>query len=182
MCVLVRLVCSLLLLGGPPPTQLTRGSPSKNRPVSGAFTLDLEKIESQVDRQLGEQGIRLVNHNLDEIFNDEPVMLPETVTKSAHPHHRQFSPSSALPHNQHHYNNHQQQQHQQQQQLQLTDNPEAYEALDVVLSQILNQDAGVCISALKQIDELIKDSEKVKLLGAGQRMDQFLQACYMQYR
>lgn len=48
--------------------------------MSGAFTLDLEKIESQVDRQLGEQGIRLVNHNLDEIFNDEPVMLPETVT------------------------------------------------------------------------------------------------------
>ena len=66
--------------GGPPPTQLTRGSPSKARPVSGAFTLDLEKIESQVDRQLGEQGIRLVNHNLDEIFNDEPVMLPQTVT------------------------------------------------------------------------------------------------------
>lgn len=66
--------------------------------------------------------------------------------------------------------------------MQLTDNVEAYEALDVVLAQILNQDAAVCISALKQIDDIIKDSEKVKLLGAGQRMDQLLQACYMQFR
>ena len=96
--------------------------------------------------------------------------------------HRQFSPSSALPHYNNHHQNQQQNQHHQQHQQHLTDMPEAYEALDVVLAQILNQDAGVCISALKQIDELIKDTEKVKLLGAGQRMDQLLQACYMQYR
>jgi len=52
----------------------------------------------------------------------------------------------------------------------LTDMPEAYEALDVVLAQIFNQDPQTCISALSQLDELMKDSEKVELLG--QRMDQ----------
>jgi hypothetical protein len=48
--------------------------------------------------------------------------------------------------------------------------PEAYEALDVVLAQIFNKDAQTCITALAQLDELLKDSEKVQLLG--QRMDQ----------
>ena len=28
----------------------------------------------------GEGGVRLVNHNLDEIFNDGPVRLPQTMT------------------------------------------------------------------------------------------------------
>ena len=29
---------------------------------------------------MGEGGVRLVNHNLDEIFNDGPVRLPQTIT------------------------------------------------------------------------------------------------------
>ena len=66
-----------------PPSSATfrRGSPSKAgaRPISGAFTLDLEKIESTVEN-MGEGGVRLVNHNLDEIFNDGPVRLPQTIT------------------------------------------------------------------------------------------------------
>ena len=66
-----------------PPSSATfrRGSPSKAgaRPISGAFTLDLEKIESTVEN-MGEGGVRLVNHNLDEIFNDGPVRLPQTMT------------------------------------------------------------------------------------------------------
>ena len=47
---------------------------------------------------------------------------------------------------------------------------EAYEALDVVLSQIFNQDASVCINAISQLDEIMKDKEKVMLLK--QRVDQ----------
>ncbi len=47
--------------------------------------------------------------------------------------------------------------------------PEALEALDVTLAQIFNQDPQACIKALAELDELIKDEEKVALLG--QRMD-----------
>merc|ERR1719220_421259 len=62
----------------------------------------------------------------------------------------------------------------------LSENSEAHEALDVILSQVFNKDASACISALSQLDEFIKDDEKVSLLGS--RMDQLLTACYMQYR
>jgi len=44
----------------------------------------------------------------------------------------------------------------------------------------MSKDATLCISALVQLDELIKDREKVILLG--ERMDQLLISCYMQYR
>ena len=62
----------------------------------------------------------------------------------------------------------------------LTESSEAHEALDVILAQVFNKDASTCISALSQLDEFIKDEEKVVLLGS--RMDQLLTACYMQYR
>ena len=62
----------------------------------------------------------------------------------------------------------------------LSEMPEAYEALDVVLAQIMSQDSTTCIGALRQLDELIKDKEKVQLMS--QRMDQLLSGCYMQYR
>ena len=58
----------------------SRGSPSggRDRPVSGAFTLDLDKIESgSMYGSIG--GPQLVNHNLDDIFNDDPVKLPPTL-------------------------------------------------------------------------------------------------------
>ena len=71
-------------IGPPSSATFRRGSPSKSgggaRPISGAFTLDLEKIESTVENMGGESGVRLVNHNLDEIFNDGPVRLPQTMT------------------------------------------------------------------------------------------------------
>ena len=47
---------------------------------------------------------------------------------------------------------------------------EAYEALDVVLSQIFSQDSSVCINAISQLDEIMKDAEKVVLLK--ERVDQ----------
>ena len=52
-----------------------RGSPGgRDRPVSGAFTLDLDKIESgSMYGSIG--GPQLVNHNLDDIFNDDPVKV-----------------------------------------------------------------------------------------------------------
>lgn len=64
--------------------------------------------------------------------------------------------------------------------LPLTESSEAHEALDVILAQVFNKDASTCISALSQLDEFLKDEEKVPLLGS--RMDQLLTACYMQYR
>ena len=62
----------------------------------------------------------------------------------------------------------------------LSEMPEAYEALDVVLAQVMNPDSATCIGALRQLDELIKDKEKVQLMS--QRMDQLLSGCFMQYR
>ena len=44
----------------------------------------------------------------------------------------------------------------------------------------MSKDATASTSALAQIDELIKDKEKVILLG--ERMDQLLISCYMQYK
>ena len=46
--------------------------------------------------------------------------------------------------------------------------------------QVMSKDATASTSALAQIDELIKDKEKVILLG--ERMDQLLISCYMQYK
>ena len=54
------------------------------------------------------------------------------------------------------------------QQIPLTESSEAHEALDVILAQVFNKDASTCISALSQLDELIKDEEKVVLLGKWQ--------------
>ena len=49
----------------------------------------------------------------------------------------------------------------------ITENSNALEALDVILSQVFDKDASTCISALSQLDEFIKDEEKVVLLGIG---------------
>lgn len=46
--------------------------------------------------------------------------------------------------------------------------------------QIMSKDATTCTSALAQLDELIKDKDKVVLLG--ERMDPLLVSCYMQLR
>lgn len=146
------------------PNQFSRGSPSsgRDRPISGAFTLDLDKIESgSMAGSIG--GPELVNHNLDAIFNDDPVRLPPTLIGrrgvDLSPPSATLSPPPVTN---------------------LTESSEAHEALDVILAQVFNKDASACIVALSQLDEFIKDDDKVALLGS--RMDQLLTACYMQYR
>ncbi len=136
---------------GPPPPTAARGggghnpSPSKMRPVSGAFTLDLDKIESAVDN-IGDSGLRLVNHKLDDIFNDDPVSLPRTVSgrramqgnrggglhNLGSPPGRSAGDPASPPESER----------------PLTDMPEAYEALDVVLAQIFNQVSDVTLQYL----------------------------------
>ena len=72
---------------GQPESRLpqSRGSPGgRNRPVSGAFTLDLDKIESgSMYGSIG--GPQLVNHNLDDIFDEEPVKLPSRLAGPRRP-------------------------------------------------------------------------------------------------
>lgn len=155
---------------GAPPSVRNNGSPLRSRPISGAFTLDLDKIESAVNRMDDGNNVKgLVEHNLDDIFNHDPVTLPTrrqfppSPSNGSGPQHLGFSRPASMN-----------------SQPPLADMPEAYEMLDVVLAQIFNQDTEVCIGALVQLDELIKDSEKVELLG--KRMDQLLVSCYMQYR
>ena len=54
------------------------------RPISGAFSLDIDKIEGRTGGGPGQGGrsalmSRLVNHdNLDDILNGDPVVLPPT--------------------------------------------------------------------------------------------------------
>ena len=118
-------------MGGmvPPSSRLPqRGSPGggRDRPVSGAFTLDLDKIESgSMEGSIG--GPQLVIHDLDAIFNDDPVKLPPTlagrrpVTSGNYP----ISPpggvssipSVPVP-------------------VPLAESSEAHEALDVILAQV----------------------------------------------
>merc|ERR1711971_326541 len=115
-------------------------------------------------------GPQLVNHNLDDIFNDDPVRLPSTLAGR-----RQGAPisppasSATIPGS-----------IGGQAPVPLIESSEAHGALDVILAQVFSKDASACISALSQLDEFIKDDEKVALLGS--RMDQLLTACYMQYR
>jgi cytoskeleton-associated protein 5 len=125
--------------------------------------------------------IKLVNHNLDEIFNDDPVRLPQRTLMGR----RQFSPPSAASAHSALLQSpiaaaRNPQMMMQQPRANLSEMPEAYEALDVVLAQILSQDSTTCIGALKQLEELIKDKDKVLLMS--HRMDQLLSGCYMQYR
>merc|ERR1719464_2615871 len=63
----------------------SKGSPGgRDRPVSGAFTLDLDKIESgSMYGSIG--GPQLVNHNLDDIFDEEPVKLPSRLAGPRRP-------------------------------------------------------------------------------------------------
>ncbi|CAB4053900.1 CKAP5 [Lepeophtheirus salmonis] len=62
----------------------------------------------------------------------------------------------------------------------LTENNEVYEAIDLVLSQVFSLDTMTALNALTQLDDVIKDSEKVKLII--NRLDQFIVACYNKYK
>jgi len=131
------------------------------RPVSGAFTLDLDKIEGRVgDVRLSVTGPKLVEHNLDDIINDSPVMLPVTRTAirmTASPEaDRTFSNKS------------------------LIGNQDAYQAINATIAQIFTTDTTTSISALAELDELMKDNEKVELLENC--IDHLFSMCCMQFR
>ena len=139
-----------------------RKSPSsRDRPVSGAFTLDIAKIEGgSADADHSSHVFsRLVNHDLDDLLNGAPVVLParSTSKRPNMPTTVQLSPERNL-----------------------AESSEAKEALDVVLAQAFNTDVSLGVSALLQLEELIKDEEKLVLMV--DRVDQLLVACYMQYR
>merc|ERR1712223_1090909 len=158
--------------GIPNPSQIGRTMTKLDRPVSSAFTLDLDKIEGERNANMDSRtsGPQLVNHNLDEIFNDDPIALPMYRRPSSGVNqygqaHNIMSPvgSRTVPGRP------------------LRESQEAKEALDVVFAQLFNtQDTAACLNALTQLDEVIKDDEKVILLG--DRMDQLLIACWTQYR
>jgi len=133
-----------------------RGSPpggggGATRPVSGVFSLDLEKIEG--DKERLSEGPKLIEHNLEDIMNSDPIALPVTRTGL----HRMISPD--------HTRNGVQDEGQ---------------AMTTVIAQIINPDSKTCIRALAEIDELLKDNTKVELFGPC--IDQMFSMCTSQYR
>merc|ERR1719320_689013 len=62
----------------------------------------------------------------------------------------------------------------------LIHNQEDHQAVNAVIAQIFSTDTNVSISALGQLDELMKDNEKVELLGPC--IDHLFSMCCMQYR
>ena len=130
-------------------------APNPARPVSGAFTLDLDKIEGRMER-LSDSGPKLVEHDLDDIINSDPVMLPITRTGLQQ---RVGSPESAGNRLIHYQEAHQ---------VQFYGNyttgyfqPLIFQAVNAVIAKIFSTDTNVSITALGQLDELIKDNEKV---------------------
>ena len=54
-------------------------APNLARGVSGALTLDLNTIEGREGMErLSDSGPKLVEHDLDDMINSDPVMLPIT--------------------------------------------------------------------------------------------------------
>lgn len=115
------------------PSNIRRSPPSgsglfgRDRPVSGVFSLDLDKIENggELHRSNG-SGPKLVSHNLDDIFGDDGhVRLPPTIS-SARTNHigggQHYAPPAMSMQMQPHRN--------------LIESPEAYEALDIVIAQV----------------------------------------------
>ena len=131
------------------------------RPVSGAFTLDLDKIEGRVgDVRLSMTGPKLVEHNLEDIINDSPVTLPVTRTGmriTASPEADRSGGNQTLVGNQ-----------------------EAYQAVNATIAQVFTTDTQTSISALAELDELMKDNEKVELLENC--IDHLFSMCCLQFR
>jgi len=150
------------------------------RPMSGAFSLDLDKIEGRLssDRQMTDSGPKLVEHDLEDIMNSEPVTLPTTRTMQ----HQGYGYGSERmervdrmdrgrmsPENGGSANTEG-----------LLANPEAYQAVNGVIAQVFNTDTQTSITALSQLDELMKHSDKVELLAPC--VDHLFSMCNMQYR
>ena len=136
-----------------------RSGPQPPRPVSGAFTLDLDKIEGRVgDVRLSMAGPKLVEHNLEDIINDSPVTLPVTRTGM-----RMTASPEADRGNR-----------------TLVGNQEAYQAINATIAQVFTTDTQTSISALAELDELMKDNEKVELLENC--IDHLFSMCCLQFR
>ena len=127
--------------------------------MSGAFTLDLDKIEGRVgDVRLSMTGPKLVEHNLEDIINDSPVTLPVTRTGM-----RMTASPEADRGNR-----------------SLVGNQEAYQAINATIAQVFTTDTQTSISALAELDELMKDNEKVELLENC--IDHLFSMCCLQFR
>jgi len=122
------------------------------RPISGVFSLDLDKIESKSDR-MSDIGPKLIEHNLDDIMNSEPIVLPVTRTGM-----RMMSPEHTNPRY----------------------NQEAHQAVTTVIAQIISTDTSTSVAALSEIDEVLKNANKAELIGPC--IDHLFSMCSMQYR
>ncbi|XP_040572755.1 cytoskeleton-associated protein 5 [Lepeophtheirus salmonis] len=129
--------------------------------VSGAFTLNYKEIEAVSEHIITESGPRLISHNLDDIFED--VSLPKTQTS------KRFSSTPSLQNHSNYIGS-----------IPCNDNNKVYKEIDLVLSQVLSLDTMTALNAFTQLDDLIKDSEKVKFVI--NRLDQFIVACYNKYK
>lgn len=63
---------------------------------------------------------------------------------------------------------------------QLMASQKAHQAVSSVIAQVYNTDSQVSIAALGQLDELMKDNDKLELLGPS--IDQLFRMCCHQYR
>jgi len=136
-----------------------------NRPMSGAFSLDLAAIEGRSgSERLSEMGPQLVEHDLKDIIDSEPVTLPYTRTAQ----HRERMDGGLSPDTRETGGN------------RLLANQEAHQAVNAVIAQVYSTDTQVSITALSQLDELMKDNEQVELLGPC--IDHLFSMCCMQYR
>ena len=89
------------------------------------------------DVRLSVSGPKLVEHNLDDIINDSPVMLPVTRTGI-----RMTSPEADRGAGNR----------------TLVGNQEAYQAVNATIAQIFTTDTNTSIQALSELDELMKDN------------------------
>ena len=62
----------------------------------------------------------------------------------------------------------------------LVGNQEAYQAVNATIAQIFTTDTATSISALAELDELMKDNQKVELLENC--IDHLFSMCCMQFR
>jgi len=141
-----------------PPEGGRAGGGAATRPVSGVFSLDLAKIEGDKERLSG--GPKLIEHNLEDIMNSEPIALPVTRTGLQ----RMMSPE----HMNHSRNGH------------TSTVQEDRQAVTTVIAQIINPDTQSCIRALAEIDVLLKDNTKSDLFGPC--IDHLVSMCSMQYK
>ena len=125
--------------------------PPAARPQSGAFSLDLAAIEGRAGSdQLSDAGPMLVEHDLQGIMDSVPVQLPYSRTGRSD---RRMS-SGRTPEGE--PGSHQ-----------LMRSQEAHQAVSSVIAQVYNTDFQVSIAALGQLDKLMKDNDKVELIGPG---------------